>query len=112
MPEKGASLENCLKTWLAADEVQNWKCTSCSQRGSGAKKPVLEAVPELLIIQLKRFRKVENSVEKVYKSVKFPMDKAVIGRRRYEHKGVTYHFGSPMSGRSSKKGGGIVIMQW
>ena len=68
VPEIGAaSLENCLQRWLAPDKVQDWKCTSCSQRGSGIKKLVLEGVPELLIIQLKRFRKVENSVEKIYK---------------------------------------------
>ena len=50
-PERGAaSLENCLERWLAADEVQDWKCTSCSQHGSGVKKLVPEAVPESLII--------------------------------------------------------------
>ena len=76
MPERGvASLENCLQRWLAADEVQDWKCTSCSQCGSGVKKLVLKVVPELLIIQLKRFRKVESSVEKIYKRVKFPIER-------------------------------------
>ena len=51
--ERGvANLENCLERSLAADEVQDWKCTSCSQCGSTVKKLVLEAVPELLIIQL------------------------------------------------------------
>ena len=68
MPERGVgSLENCLERWLAAGEVQDWKCTSCCQRGSSIKKLALEAVPELLIIQLKRFRKVERSVKKIYK---------------------------------------------
>ena len=61
------SLKKCLEKWLAADEVQDWKCRSCSQRESSVKKLVLEVVPELLIIQLKRFRKVENSVQKIYK---------------------------------------------
>ena len=93
-----ASLENCLQRWLAPEEVQDWKCTSCSQHGSGVKKLVLEAVPELLIIQLKRFRKVENSVEKIYNRVKFPIIKTAIGSKKYELKGVTYHSGSPMSG--------------
>ena len=66
VPERGlASLENCLERWLAVDNVQHWKCTKCSQCGSGVKKLVLEAVPELLINQLKRFRKVESSVEKI-----------------------------------------------
>ena len=68
MPEIDVtSLKKCLEKWLAADEVQDWKCRSCSQRGSSVKKLVLEVVPELLIIQLKRFRKVENSVQKIYK---------------------------------------------
>ena len=99
MSERGvASFENCLEKWLAEDEVQDWKCTSCSQHGSSVKKLVLEAVPELLIIQLKRFRKVESSVEKIYKQVKFPMDKTVIVGKKYELKGVTYHSGSSMSG--------------
>ena len=41
-PERGAaSLENCLERWLAADEVQDWKCTSCNQRASSVKKLVL-----------------------------------------------------------------------
>ena len=56
VPERGvASLGNCLESWLGEDDVQDWKCTSCSQRGSVVKKLVLEAVPELLIIRLKRF---------------------------------------------------------
>ena len=99
VPERGvASLENCLQRWLAADEFQDWKCTSCSQRGSGVKKLVLKVVPELLIIQLKRFRKVESSVEKIYKRKKFPIDKTERGGKKYELKGVIYHSGSPMSG--------------
>ena len=66
MSERGvASLENCLERWLAADEVRDWKCASCSQHGSGVKNLVLKAVSELLIIQLKRFRKVGSSVEKI-----------------------------------------------
>ena len=68
MPKKDvASLEKSLERWLAADKVQDWKCTSCSKCGSGVKKLVLETVPELLIIKLKRFRKVESLVENIYK---------------------------------------------
>ena len=77
-----ASLENCLERWLAAYEVQDWKYTSCSQRASGVKKLLPEAVPELLMIQLKIFRKVESSAEKVYTRVKFSMDKTVIGGKK------------------------------
>ena len=78
MLERGvASLENYLEIGLTADKVQDLKCTSCSQCGSGVKKLVLEAVSELLIIQLKRFAKVEISVEKIYKPLKFPLDKTV-----------------------------------
>ena len=51
------SLENCLEKWLAEKEVQDWKCTSCSQYGSGVRKLVPEAVPELLIVQLKHLEK-------------------------------------------------------
>ena len=54
VPERGvANLDNCLERWLAADEVQDWKCTGCSQCGICVIKLVLQAVPELLIIQLK-----------------------------------------------------------
>lgn len=49
-------------------------------------------------MQLKRFRKIENSFEKIYKPVKFPIGKAVIEGRSYELKGVTYHAGDPISG--------------
>ena len=35
VPEIGiGSLENSLERWLAADEAQDWKCTSCNQRRS------------------------------------------------------------------------------
>ena len=33
-----ANLENCLKKWLAQDEVQVWRSTSCSQCGGSMKK--------------------------------------------------------------------------
>ena len=55
-------------------------------------------VTELLIIQLKSFRKSEKSVAKIYKRMKFPMEKTVIGDKKYGLKGVTHHTGSPMSG--------------
>ena len=98
MPKRGvAGLENCLEGQLAGGKVQDWKCTSRSQHGSGVKKLVLEAVPDLLIIKLKKFRKVENSVEKIHKRMKFSMAKAVIGGRKYKLKGDTYSQ-SPMSG--------------
>ena len=88
VPERGvASLENCLDRWLTVDEVQDWKCTSCSKHGSGVKKLVV-----------RKIRKIESSVEKIYKRVKFPMGKTVIGGKKYEMKGVIYHSGSPMSG--------------
>ena len=99
MLERGvANLENCLEIGLASDKVQDLKCTSCSQCGSGVKKLVLEAVSELLIIQLKRFAKVESSVEKICKRVKFPLGKTVIGGKKYELKGATYYSGRPLSG--------------
>ena len=68
---------------ISVDEVQDCKCASCSQHGSGVKKTGTRSG-----IHLKRFRKVENSVEKFHRQVKFPMDKTVIGGKKY---------GSPMS---------------
>ena len=68
---------------ISVDEVQDCKCASCSQRGSGVKKTGTRSG-----IQLKRFRKVENSVEKFHRQVKFPMDKTVIGGKKYELKGL------------------------
>ena len=50
---------------------------------------MLEAVSELQIVQLKRFRNFENSVQKIYRQVNFLIDKAVIRGRNYELKGVT-----------------------
>ena len=58
----------------------------------------MEAAPELPIIQVKRFSKVENSVEEIYEPVNFPWNKAVIRGRNYDYelKGLTYHLGSQM----------------
>ena len=53
-----ASLENCLDKWLAEDNVQGWKCRNFVNK-------LIEAVSELRMIQLKRFRKIENSCEKI-----------------------------------------------
>ena len=40
MPEREglASLENYLEKCLAEEEIQDWKCTGCSQYGSGVRK--------------------------------------------------------------------------
>ena len=86
------------KTFLGntSHKVQDWECTSCCQHGRGVKKLVLEAVPELMIIHLKRSAKVESSVEKIYRQVKSPMDKTVIGCKKYKLEGVKNHLGSPM----------------
>ena len=124
VPERGvASLEDCLERWLTADEVQGWKCTSCSQRGSGVKKLVLEVAPELFTNQLKRFRKVESLVEKIYKRVKFPMDKTVMICMNCKEKYEKYELKELHTIReaqcqvitqqqcSSKKASGVVMMQ-
>ena len=92
------SLESYLEIWLAEKHVQYWKCTSCCQCGSGVKKLVLEGVPELLIIQSKSFLNVEILVEKMYNWAKLQINKAVIGDRNYELKGVKYHLGSATMG--------------
>lgn len=72
--EDEVSLENCSERWSAKDEVQNWKCKSWefSQCRNHIKEQVMEAAPELPIIQVKRFSKVENSVEEIYEPVNFP----------------------------------------
>lgn len=98
--EDEVSLENCSERWSAKDEVQNWKCKSWefSQCRNHIKEQVMEAAPELPIIQVKRFSKVENSVEEIYEPVNFPWNKAVIRGRNYDYelKGLTYHLGSQM----------------
>ena len=96
--ENQVSLEDCIQKWLAAEKVEEWNCPSCKKSGYGVKKLTLDALPNLLIIQLKRFRKVGNTVEKIYKRVKFPMENATIGGSKYRLKGVTYHSGSPRAG--------------
>ena len=76
---------------------------------------MLEAVSELQIVQLKRFRNFENSVQKIYRQVNFLIGKAMIRGRNYELKGVTYPLGSPVSGQYAAavklKVGDFVIMQ-
>ena len=91
-------LEECIEKWLAEEEVEEWKCPSCKTMGNGVKRLSLDTLPSLLMIQLKRFRKVGNTIEKVYKRVRFPMEKAVIGGTEYRLKAVTYHSGSPAAG--------------
>ena len=89
--ENQVSLEDCIQKWLAAEKVEEWNCPSCKKSGYGVKKLSLDALPNLLIIQLKRCRNVENTVEKIYMRVKFPMENATIGGSKYRLKGVTYH---------------------
>ena len=96
--ENQVILEDYIQKWLAAEKVEEWNCPSCKKSGYGVKKLSLDALPNLLIIQLKRFRNVENTVEKIYMRVKFPMENATIGGSKYRLKGVTYHSGSPRAG--------------
>ena len=73
------------------------------------KKLVLE-VPELLIIQLKRFRKVENPVKKIYKRVKFPMMAKSMNSKELDTIQEAQYQVITQQQRSSKKIGGIVMM--
>ena len=52
---------------------------------------VLETIPELLIVQLKEIRKVENSIKKISKRIKLPLDETVVRNRNFELEEIMYH---------------------
>lgn len=99
------SLKGALKHFTATETLDDrnaWKCTSCRQLNRAEKGMTIEACPNVLVVQLKRF---DMMFGKIKKHIEFPVsldissgmskgsDDRRRGRCKYELHGVLVHAG-------------------
>uniref|UniRef100_A0A7S0DQW3 Ubiquitin carboxyl-terminal hydrolase n=1 Tax=Amorphochlora amoebiformis TaxID=1561963 RepID=A0A7S0DQW3_9EUKA len=98
-------LDDCLKTYVTKEVIAGVKCTKCKEKRSKSKQTLLQTMPEVLIIQLKRFCMGWLGGEKVNAYIDFPITGLKPKYLMAESKNPTYdliavsnHFGSTRGG--------------
>ena len=90
------SLQDCLKQSFAEETIPDgWQCNSCGDQNAAVKKEsLLLHLPELLIIQLKRFKPTLRGYVKDNSAVSLPKDELLLMNRKYQLVGLVNHCGS------------------
>jgi len=71
-PSRHISLAACLDSFTKSEHIPGWKCEKCG--GSGGRRSLaLWRLPDVLIIQLSRFRFTEHLREKLEHPIAFPL---------------------------------------
>lgn len=99
----GRSLRTCLDRFTAGEKLSHYTCSACKQTGTVTKRLMVEKLPPVLQIQLKRFKHtVDGAAQKLESPIEFPFQLDVTpyttnpgGRPLlYELYGVICHQGS------------------
>lgn len=99
---KGRSVEDCLAEFTKKECIANYKCLSCGQQGTVQKHLMVDRLPQVLLIQLKRFESNHQGSQKADLPVSFELEldvKPIVtdpGKRPllYQLYGVICHVGS------------------
>ena len=75
-----------------------WNCSECSQSTTCKKSFAVIELPNVLLLQLKRFRSTGNRVDKITSRFEFPLTNLVFQGQLYNLAAVIYHHGSVSSG--------------
>ena len=77
IPDDGEiDLETCIKNFTVEEELNGknqYRCESCNKYVDAIRKTSIWETPEILIIQLKRFKSTYTNTTKVRSTVKYPM---------------------------------------
>lgn len=67
IPERtrAVSLIDCLKSSFSPEEIPKWNCVDCKKPRTATKRMDISHSPNILIIQLKRFKKTKKNVTEV-----------------------------------------------
>lgn len=78
IPDDGEiDLETCIKNFTVEEELKDknqYKCEECKKYVDATRKTSIWETPDVLIIQLKRFKNVGNFTTKVRCTVKYPIN--------------------------------------
>lgn len=101
-----AKLDHCIESYVSTEELgedNKVDCDNCKEKTSRSTKVILSQLPEILIIQLKRFKTevdyIKNKLTEVknHLLVKFE-EELTINDTNYSLRGVVNHFGELKSG--------------
>lgn len=72
-PATTISLESCFDAFTKVEKLPAWRCEQCSETG-GVRSTALWRLPDILVLQLARFRFNEFEREKLHHPIAFPVD--------------------------------------
>jgi ubiquitin carboxyl-terminal hydrolase 8 len=106
IPDKATNLKDCLDEFgklAKLDGDNKYQCDICKEKNDAEKKMFFWDLPELMIIQFKRFNNNGRSTRKDTSSIKFPFENLTFENNYHEFRprnykynlyGVVYHMGS------------------
>lgn len=125
IPESGEStLEECLETFSKEEHLtgeNQYKCDNCNEKTDAIKKMWLFELPPVVIIQLKRFKHLGNSLMKNSSKVKFPIKGLTFTKNmfpfhvddaKYDLCAITQHTGSINGGHYVAYGLNHINKKW
>lgn len=68
------TLSDLLRNYFASEAVEDYKCDKCSATGTATRTSWIGRLPEVIIIQLSRFRMVNQTMRKVSQRIEFPIE--------------------------------------
>ena len=88
---------------LVRDEnIDDWRCPSCSSLGVGLRSSLITALPEVLIVQIKRFTWRNNNLVKLNNGILCPLSNlSITANAKYNLVASVNHHGSVSSGHYS-----------
>ena len=90
------NLEDCLKHFCELEEIEDYSCDRCKNKGNALKKMSIFQLPPKLIIQLKRFSKNKEfrgrGNSKIDDLIKFPLINLDMSIVENEIKPITYKY--------------------
>jgi ubiquitin carboxyl-terminal hydrolase 8 len=106
IPEQTSTLNDCLKEFSKTEVLRDnnkYNCEHCKKQVDAEKKLYIWDLPELLIIQLKRFNNMGRHTRKNGETIKFPLENLTFNDNYHQYRtrdykydlyGVVYHMGN------------------
>eukprot|EP00931_Biecheleriopsis_adriatica_P055995 TRINITY_DN33195_c0_g1_i1.p1 TRINITY_DN33195_c0_g1~~TRINITY_DN33195_c0_g1_i1.p1 ORF type:complete len:528 (+),score=123.43 TRINITY_DN33195_c0_g1_i1:44-1585(+) len=72
-------LLECFRRYMECEEVDNWECSRCKERRTGKKRIEFWTLPQILVLQLKRFTIRNGNFVRLNTPVTFPLESLQLG---------------------------------
>ena len=103
MPESHGVIDigEGVQRFFQDEQVDDWKCPSCAVVGIGYRSSSCITLPDLLIVQVKRFNWRNGSLVKLNNDIRCPLKELSLNAAKFDLVAAINHHGSVNSGHYS-----------